>query len=120
MKLDKIKIRRINSEYQPRLETRNMFRGRGTKTEKKDYDNSPISCLYYFYCTIRRECMREWLWQCQGHYLCSWIIWAFCTPLGYHEGMYGFVFSTLLVLPRLSKATKDLMDTDSRVQHQPH
>lgn len=51
MKLDKIKIRRINSEYQPRLETRNMFRGRGTKTEKKDYDNKPniLSLLFLLY-----------------------------------------------------------------------
>lgn len=49
---DKIKIRRMNSEYQLRLETRNMFWGRGTKTEKKDYDNKPniLSLLFLLYC----------------------------------------------------------------------
>lgn len=116
---DKIKIRRINNIS--RGERHGTCFGREEQKQRRKITiTNLISCLYYFYCSIRREWVQERLSQCQGHYLCSWTIWTFWTPLDYHEGMCVFAFSILLVLFHLSKANKDLMDTGGKIQHQPH
>lgn len=39
---------------------------RGGEEKQENYDNTnPISHLYYFCCTVRKECMWEGLWKWQ-------------------------------------------------------